>query len=427
METSSKFRSYSPDSNESLDLIPQRSGRKCRRPFRSTKNEADFHFIKEPLSPQARFARRLPWIAFALGILMIVAGAYWGYSEVPKHTFTKVIWYEDFSAANYNLLDDFSRDVAFGGFGKVFRHLSIDGLMCIGTGSVEFNSDFDNNSFVENHQLHLRAELADPWFNTDGVKVNLTEQGRCTVAYTEDNCVGTRNVSRGSYYSPVNSARLITKGKHHMRYGRLEVNAKMPLGDWFWPAIWALPEATTYGIWPASGEIDIIESRGNAPGFLGGGYDTVQSSYHLAPVGGDVYTNNGIPGNHGIPIPMSDIVSISPSMAAEEEKNADGLQARTFRTYGMDWTPQGIRIWVDEPIYILKNFRFELDPFTNFKLPTTDEYGVPLDNPWLISPHKSAPFDMDFYLILNIAVGAGYFAQAPEVRTFDEHYLDQLY
>ena len=29
------------------------------------------------------------------------------------------------------------------------------------------------------------------------------------------------------------------------------------------PAIWLLPKSETYGGWPASGEIDIVESRGN--------------------------------------------------------------------------------------------------------------------------------------------------------------------
>jgi hypothetical protein len=30
-----------------------------------------------------------------------------------------------------------------------------------------------------------------------------------------------------------------------------------------WPAIWLLPVNSTYGSWPRSGEIDMVESRGN--------------------------------------------------------------------------------------------------------------------------------------------------------------------
>ncbi len=40
--------------------------------------------------------------------------------------------------------------------------------------------------------------------------------------------------------------------------------------DWLWPAIWLLPEKNAYGQWPASGEIDVMESRGNKPGYVKG-------------------------------------------------------------------------------------------------------------------------------------------------------------
>ena len=42
-----------------------------------------------------------------------------------------------------------------------------------------------------------------------------------------------------------------------MKYGKVDVVAKIPQGDWLWPAIWMLPENTTYGAWPLSGEIDV--------------------------------------------------------------------------------------------------------------------------------------------------------------------------
>jgi beta-glucanase (GH16 family) len=65
--------------------------------------------------------------------------------------------------------------------------------------------------------------------------------------------------------NPVRSARLTTKGKQTIRYGKVEVVAKLPVGDWLWPAIWMMPEDSVYGTWPQSGEIDIMESRGNSP------------------------------------------------------------------------------------------------------------------------------------------------------------------
>jgi beta-glucanase (GH16 family) len=61
------------------------------------------------------------------------------------------------------------------------------------------------------------------------------------------------------------SARITTKQSHHIQFGKVEIRAKLPRGDWLWPALWMLPVDNAYGIWPQSGEIDIMESRGNGP------------------------------------------------------------------------------------------------------------------------------------------------------------------
>ena len=59
------------------------------------------------------------------------------------------------------------------------------------------------------------------------------------------------------------SGKLTTLESVAIKYGRVEVKAKLPKGNWLWPAIWLLPKYQEYGSWPASGEIDIMESRGN--------------------------------------------------------------------------------------------------------------------------------------------------------------------
>ena len=53
------------------------------------------------------------------------------------------------------------------------------------------------------------------------------------------------------------SARLNTSGTAGIKYGKVEVKAKNPRGDWLWPAIWMLPVDNMYGPWPLSGEIDV--------------------------------------------------------------------------------------------------------------------------------------------------------------------------
>ena len=70
----------------------------------------------------------------------------------------------------------------------------------------------------------------------------------------------------------------MTRGKKSIKYGRVEVVAKMPQGDWLWPAIWMMPEDSVYGPWPNSGEIDIAESKGNSPVNYTDGRDALYSS-----------------------------------------------------------------------------------------------------------------------------------------------------
>ncbi|KAJ8312733.1 hypothetical protein KUTeg_010106 [Tegillarca granosa] len=82
-----------------------------------------------------------------------------------------------------------------------------------------------------------------------------------------DMCTGnafygcSRHGSSSNILNPVQSARIRSSRGFNFKYGKLEVEAKMPKGDWLWPAIWMLPKWYGYGNWPASGEIDIVESR----------------------------------------------------------------------------------------------------------------------------------------------------------------------
>lgn len=60
--------------------------------------------------------------------------------------------------------------------------------------------------------------------------------------------------SGGNYINPIQSAKLRTIDSVSLRYGKVEVRARLPVGDWLWPAIWMMPKYSAYGSWPASGE-----------------------------------------------------------------------------------------------------------------------------------------------------------------------------
>lgn len=62
---------------------------------------------------------------------------------------------------------------------------------------------------------------------------------------------------------PYHSGGIETSGKFNFTYGKVEVSAKFTHGQGSWPAIWMMPQNGTYGEWPKSGEIDIMEHLNN--------------------------------------------------------------------------------------------------------------------------------------------------------------------
>jgi beta-glucanase (GH16 family) len=62
------------------------------------------------------------------------------------------------------------------------------------------------------------------------------------------------------------SARINTSGRFSFKHGRVDIRAKLPRGKGMFPALWLYPQDNVYGgIWPLSGEIDIMEQLGDHP------------------------------------------------------------------------------------------------------------------------------------------------------------------
>jgi beta-glucanase (GH16 family) len=166
-----------------------------------------------------------------------------------------------------------------------------------GTGSFDWTTDDPKNSYVDAEGLHIVPTLTTESTDitraqiNDGFVLNLTTKGTCTsLSGVQSDCSIRSNITSGAIVNPVRSARLVTQGTKTLTYGRVEVVAKLPKGDWLWPAIWMMPEpqgpkgAGAYGDWPASGEIDIMESRGNHGSHYPDGRDSVGSALHWGPV-----------------------------------------------------------------------------------------------------------------------------------------------
>ena len=70
--------------------------------------------------------------------------------------------------------------------------------------------------------------------------------------------------ARQEYFGGKNytSGRINSKYKGEFTYGKAVIAAQVPAGKGTWSAAWMLPTMNTYGGWPHSGEIDIMEHVG---------------------------------------------------------------------------------------------------------------------------------------------------------------------
>jgi beta-glucanase (GH16 family) len=144
------------------------------------------------------------------------------------------------------------------------------------------------------------------------------------------------------------SGRIRSLNKADIKYGRIEARMKMPVGQGIWPAFWMLPTENVYGIWPQSGEIDILEYLGHDP-------LTIFGTLHY----GNLWPNN--------------------KFVTKTFTTVDGNFADGFHHYALEWSENEIRWYVDGYLYSTK---------------TPSDLG---GSRW--------PFDQKFHFLLNLAVG----------------------
>ncbi|KAK4446876.1 concanavalin A-like lectin/glucanase domain-containing protein, partial [Podospora aff. communis PSN243] len=333
----------------------------------------------ENRDPRLGYDRIIFWV---LGLIACGIGAYIAYGG---WTF--------FTPQNYCLQfeDDFlngidpahwTYDIQTGGFG---------------TGSFDWTTDDPANTYTDADGLHIVPTLTIESTDIteaqllDGYTLNLTIAGTCT---SDDykHCSVKSNKTTDTIIPPIRSARLVTRGKQTLKYGKIEVVAKLPKGDWLWPAIWMMPQDSVYGDWPRSGEIDIMEARGNDRD-SGIGRNTVGGALHWGP--------------------SSELDMFMKTMGDSHLSRGD--YSDDFHTFGLLWSPNYILVYVDmvlkQSIYVPFG-KSSGDMYSRGGFGSMDNKGAgPPGNPWALSRNYNAPFDEEFYLILNVAVGgtSGYF------------------
>lgn len=227
----------------------------------------------------------------------------------------KLVWNDEFSNSKINL-DKWSHEIGGHGWGN---------------NELQYYSDKDSTAFIKDGKLVLRADVVPQ---------------------------GTGSSDNLRYFK---SARLRTSGKGDWRYGRIEVKAKVALGQGIWPAIWMLPTDWMYGEWPQSGEIDIMEHVGYDPG-------NVHGSIHTDSYNHKINTQRG------------------GSLKLDNIDNA-------FYVYAVEWFEDKIDFYIDNEKY----FSFQNDKKNNFQT-------------W--------PFNQRFHLLINIAVGGDWPGSPNETTNF---------
>ena len=165
------------------------------------------------------------------------------------------------------------------------------------------------------------------------------------------------------------SARMRSLAKGDWTFGRMEMRAKMPIGQGFWPAFWMLPSDTSiYGPWAASGEIDIVEYIGSEP-------DVIFGTLHYGA---------SFPGN---------VFSSTEYLLPSGTFNDD------FHVFAMEWEFGEIRWYIDGVLFATRNDWFST--------------GGPFP----------APFDVDFHLLLNMAVGGNLPGPPDGTSVFPQEYV----
>lgn len=252
-----------------------------------------------------------------------------------------------------------------------------------GGGNWEFQWYANNrsNSYVEDGKLHivptLVAEEFGDNFLTSGV-LNVhggAPADECTNAQYWG-CERAGNIN--NIINPIKSARVRSIHSFSFKYGTIEIRAKMPAGDWLWPAIWMMPKSNAYGGWPSSGEIDLMESRGNRglfDGSLNVGTELVGHTLHFGPR----WDQNGWPTAHFT------------------RRQSPGYD-QDFHVYKMVWTEESITFFVDDQVSGVVNAGEGFWQRGGFS-------ATRRENPWARSPNLMAPFDQEFYLIINLAAG----------------------
>lgn len=217
---------------------------------------------------------------------------------------------------------------------------------------LNWHDEFDGNSLNMNYWSYQEGDGSQygipgwgnseqQYYSQDNVSVN---NGALKITARREN-------KGGKAYT---SARIRTANKVAFTYGRIEAKIKLPPYQGLWPAFWMLPDTATYGNWPNSGEIDIMEAKGRLPNKTSAAIHFANNNNQHAYITGTCDLNQTLSNN------MKD-----------------------WHTYAVEWESDSLFFYVDGICF----FGSKCNQYSG------------------VEGNSGQPFDKNFHILLNLAVG----------------------
>lgn len=217
---------------------------------------------------------------------------------------------------------------------------------------LNWHDEFDGNSLNMNYWSYQEGDGSQygipgwgnseqQYYSQDNVSVN---NGALKITARREN-------KGGKAYT---SARIRTANKVAFTYGRIEAKIKLPPYQGLWPAFWMLPDTSTYGNWPNSGEIDIMEAKGRLP-------NETSAAIHFAD------NNNQHKYNTGT-------CDLNQTLSSN---------MKDWHTYAVEWESDSLFFYVDDICF----FGSKCNQYSG------------------VEGNSGQPFDKNFHILLNLAVG----------------------
>tara|TARA_B100001540_G_scaffold180971_1_gene159636 strand:+ start:56 stop:1456 length:1401 start_codon:yes stop_codon:yes gene_type:complete len=253
--------------------------------------------------------------------------------------------------------------------------------------SIIFEDEF-NGSEIDQNKWNFELLPAYTFNNEEQAYTSrqenaFIEDGNLIIRALRENYIFVDSVSGYESLAQYTSARLNTKLKGDFKpltcsdcgggEVKVEVKAKLPAGLGTWPAIWMLPTYNVYGGWPSSGEIDIMEHGPSTTGL-----NMVVSSVHT--------TLN----NH------------SQNTAISSFQNIDNATDE-FKIYRLIWSESRLITQVENTD----------GSFNSLNVLDFQDNGT--------GP-AYFPFDQEFHILLNLAIG-GLMGGNIENQSFPQEFL----